>query len=67
MQTLPYMFCPFKRGVRRTDIDDPKIIDGVHRGIDFISSPQTAVVLVEDEVLPFIASLRVREVDHVGV
>ena len=67
MQTLPYVFCPFKRGVRRADIDNPKVIDGVHRCVGFIGSPQTAIVLIEDEMLSFIASLRVREVDRIRV
>jgi len=67
MQTLPYVFCPFERGVRRADVDNPKVIDGIRRYIGFIGSPQTALVLVEDEVLSFIASLRIREVDRIGV
>ena len=67
MQTLPYVFCPFERGVRRADVDDPKVIDSVHWSIEFICSPQTAVVLVEDEMLTFIASLGVREVNRIRV
>ena len=61
------MFCPFKRGVRCTDVDNPKVVNGVYRFIGFIGSPQTAVVLVKDEMLSFIASLRVREVVRAGV
>ena len=62
MQALPYVFCPFERGIRRADIDDSQVVNGVHRFIGFISSPQTTVVLVKDEMLSFIPSLRVREV-----
>jgi len=67
MQTLPYMFCPLEGGVRRADVDNPKVIDGIRGCVGFIGSPQTALVLVEDEVLSFIASLRVREVDRIRV
>ena len=61
------MFCPFERCIRRADVDNPKVIDGVHRCVGFIGSPQTALVLVEDEVLSFIAGLRVREVDRIRI
>ena len=61
------MFCPFECGVRRADVDDPKVIDGIHRCVGFIGSPQTALVLVEDEVLSFIAGLRVREMDRIRI
>ena len=57
----------FYRGVWRADVDDPKVVNGVHRFICFIGNPQTTVVLVEDEVLSFISSVGVWEVVHPGV
>ena len=65
MHTLPYVFCSFERGVRCADIDDPKIVNGVHRHVSLVGSPQTAVVLVENEVLSLVSSLGVRKVDRV--
>ena len=51
------MLRSFKRGVRRADVDDSKVINGVHRSIGFISGPKTPVILVKDEMLSFIPGL----------
>ena len=65
MHTLPYVFCSFERGVRCADVDDPKIVNGVHRHVGLVGSPQAAVVLVKNEMLPLVSSLGIREVDRV--
>jgi len=65
MHTLPYVFRSFERGVRCADVDNPKVVNGIHRHVGFVGSPQTAIVLVEDEVLSLVSGLRVREVDRV--
>lgn len=67
MQAFPYVFCPFERSVGGADVDDSKVVNGVHRFIGFVSSLQTAVVLVKDEMLSFIPCLRVWEVVCVSV
>lgn len=65
MHTLPYMFCSFERGVGCADVDDPKIVNGIHRHVSLVGSPQAAIVLVENEVLSLVSGLGVREVDRI--
>jgi len=67
VHALPYVFGPFERGVGRAYVDDTKVINSVRWCVGLIGGSQTAVVLIEDEVLSFVSGLRVREVYCVRV
>lgn len=62
LHTLPEVFELLQGGVRCQDVDNAKVIDGVHALVRLVGRPQPAFVLVENEVLS-LARVRIRELE----